>query len=105
MEDLYRWDCQTDRGHSSYSIIPFEGGKYYGLFICYTFPDDDMSMTEFNLEHTGYMYNSGIFKVIGCALVSAQGLPDEAQFKSVLECKKYISETCSEYLEWKRSIL
>jgi hypothetical protein len=91
MEDLYRWDCQTDRGHSSYSIIPFEGGKYYGLFICYTFPDDDMSMTEFNLEHTGYMYNSGIFKVIGCA--------------SVLECKKYISETCSEYLEWKRSIL
>jgi len=85
-------------GATTYSIIPF--GPYYGLYAHLDFPKN----TEFSSKHTGYIIRyykpDGVQHPIGCALASAIGLPEEAQFESIEDCKKFVSETCSAVVIW-----
>jgi len=85
-------------GGTTYFIIPF--GSYYGLYAELDFPEN----LEFSNKYTGYLIRyykpDGVQHPIGCSLASAIGLPEEAQFKSIDECKKFVSETNAARVIW-----
>lgn len=90
MEDV----LTCNAGRTTYYIIPF--GSYYGLYAELDFPENP----EFASKHTGYITKYGIRGPIGCSLASAIGLPEEAQFKSIEDCKNFVSETNSAVVIW-----
>lgn len=97
-KELESWHCDADHGKLTYSIIPFNEGSYYGLYVKMSYPE----CSQFCKDHSGWEASKGMMH-IAVHEFDAVELPPFARFASVAACKEFVSETCSAMVEWKSS--
>jgi hypothetical protein len=89
-----RWDCEYENARGGYQIIPFD--EYYGLYTWMDFLENENFA---NKVSNRYLTIDGT-PSCGIGLAAAIGLPEEAQFSSVEQCKELVAHICCEKVQW-----
>jgi len=88
MSDLI---AKVNEPQAEYVITSF--GSYYGVYVV----KGDLQILD--LSNDGYLNKQNAI-ACHCSVACAIGLPEDAQFITVEECKEFVAKQYSEELQW-----